>query len=411
MPGPKTDVTHPNSPEIVLDISRLISRSGHQTPTGVDRVEMAYARELLRAVPDRLEFGAVHPSGFYGRLPKATVIRFLQATEDAWRGARTRRKGRMRALAGLLRTWWMMRPRRVPKAGRARIVLHSSPHHLQNQSLTETIVRRENGRFICLIHDLIPIEYPEYARPRSRDAHVRRMKTVARLADGIVTNSEATRISFLPHLAAQYRSPPVRVLHLGTMPSSERSKPDRRRPYFVCLGTIEARKNHLLLLNIWRRLAEQKGAGAIPQLIIIGRRGWENEQVVDMLERCPALAGCVEEHSSMSDSEVWTIMSDARALLLPSFAEGFGMPVSEALAHNVPVVCSDLPALREVGGDVPDYLDPLDGPAWVTAVLDYAVAGSVRRDAQLARLRHWQAPTWAAHIEGLLGLIEEIGDA
>ena len=55
----------------------------------------------------------------------------------------------------------------------------------------------------------------------------------------------------------------------------------------------------------------------------------------------------------------------ARAVLLPSFAEGFGMPVAEALAAGVPVIASDIAALREVGGDVPEYLDPIDGLGWL----------------------------------------------
>ena len=70
--------------EIVLDLSRLLSRVLHPTPTGVDRVEMAYARGLAEAMPDRLHFAAVHPSGFYGRLPRRAVARFLDLTEERW---------------------------------------------------------------------------------------------------------------------------------------------------------------------------------------------------------------------------------------------------------------------------------------------------------------------------------------
>ena len=59
--------------EIILDITRLLSRVLHPTPTGVDRVEMAYARGLLATIPERLRFAAVHPSGLYGRLPRKAV--------------------------------------------------------------------------------------------------------------------------------------------------------------------------------------------------------------------------------------------------------------------------------------------------------------------------------------------------
>jgi glycosyltransferase involved in cell wall biosynthesis len=179
------------------------------------------------------------------------------------------------------------------------------------------------------------------------------------------------------------------------------------RPYFVFLGTIEPRKNHLLALHVWRRLAAELGPHA-PRLILIGRRGWEIEQVIDLVERCDALRGLVEERGDVSDRQALDLMRGARALILPSFAEGYGLPVAEALAHGVPVLCSDLPAFREVGQDVPEYFDPIDGMALLRAVKDYAAPVSSRRAAQLARLRDWRPPSWNDHITAALDFTEEV---
>jgi glycosyltransferase involved in cell wall biosynthesis len=93
-------------------------------------------------------------------------------------------------------------------------------------------------------------------------------------------------------------------------------------------------------------------------------------------------------------------------LLFPSFAEGYGLPLAEALALGVPVIASDLPALREVGGVVPDYLDPLDGAAWRNAVADYVRPDSLARRAQLARLAGWTPPSWSAHF----AILDEVLD-
>ncbi len=71
---------------------------------------------------------------------------------------------------------------------------------------------------------------------------------------------------------------------------------------------------------------------------------------------------------------------------MPSFAEGFGLPVAEALAAGTPVVASDIEAFREVGGEAIDYLDPLDGRGWLQAVRDYATPNSPRRRAALERI-------------------------
>jgi glycosyltransferase involved in cell wall biosynthesis len=178
-------------------------------------------------------------------------------------------------------------------------------------------------------------------------------------------------------------------------------------PYFLCLGTIEPRKNHMLLLLLWRQMAEA-GVPGIPRLVIAGRRGWENEQVVDLLERCRALRGLVEERNDLGDDELAALIAGARAVLMPSFVEGFGMPVAEALAAGTPVIASDLPVYREIAGGIPEYCNPLDGPAWQAAVLAYGQDKSPRREEQLARLRGWRAPTWAEHFGRVETLLETL---
>ena len=84
------------------------------------------------------------------------------------------------------------------------------------------------------------------------------------------------------------------------------------------------------------------------------------------------------------------------------------MPVTEALLCGTPVICSDLPALREAGGLVPDFVDPLDGPEWIRAIMDYSGSEPGLRSAQLERLRGWAAPGWHDHIGVMLDLVREI---
>ena len=119
-----------------------------------------------------------------------------------------------------------------------------------------------------------------------------------------------------------------------------------------------------------------------PKLLVIGRRGWENENVVDLLERCEILRGPVQELGSPPDRQVAALLAGARAVLYPSFVEGYGLPVAESLGLGVPVICSDVASLREVGGGVPEYLDPLDGPAWRRMIEAYAAPRSPAREAQ-----------------------------
>jgi glycosyltransferase involved in cell wall biosynthesis len=274
------------------------------------------------------------------------------------------------------------------------LVSHS---HLDRARGIDRLKQASAARFVCLIHDLIPLDYPEYTSRAQTGRHRRRIATVAALADAVLVNSMATQRTLTRRLE---RELPVAVAPLGFDLAAGQPE-SGERPYFVCLGTMEPRKNHTLLLDIWQRLIADYGEQA-PRLLLVGRRGWCSEKIA---ARLPDLRPFVEERAGLPDQSLGPLLRGARALLLPSFAEGFGLPVIEALANGVPVLCSDLPALRESGGGVPDYLDPADAAAWRTAILDYT-ASSPRREAQLARLAQWRAPRWDEHfaiVDRLLG--------
>ncbi|SCW54268.1 Glycosyl transferases group 1 [Sphingobium faniae] len=395
--------------EIILDISRLLSRSFHPAPTGIDRVEYVYARELLERIPDRLAFAAVHPAGgYYGRLNGGAVRQFLAFTAARWRnaGEMDQKEGR----AAIIRQLIALRPRPVPRATGPRIYLQVSPHHLDDHDQVGAILRAEGAKFVTLVHDVIPLSHPEFARPQGAEEHRKRLRTIDSFADGIIGNSRATIDALAPHLTRPLGERVLRIAHFGADPveivDGDRLKvPDR--PYFIYISTIEPRKNHLLLLNIWRRLVEERGDAA-PVLVLVGRRGWENENVVDMLERGEILRGHVIEAGQVSDSEMQALTRHARAMLMPSFVEGFGMPVVEALAAGVPVICSDIVAHREVGGGAPDYLDPLDGMGWMRAIRAYGREGSPERAAQMERVAAWSPPTWCDYFDIVEDMLEEV---
>jgi glycosyltransferase involved in cell wall biosynthesis len=169
---------------------------------------------------------------------------------------------------------------------------------------------------------------------------------------------------------------------------------------------IEPGKNNRLLFEVWQRLAIRFGIKA-PRLVLVGRRGWKNKAVLASLRRSPLLQSLVDEHTRLPDAAVARLLSGACASLYPSFAEGFGLPVAGVLALGVPVLCSNLPALREVGREVPKFLDPGDPAGWEEAIVEYAGKGSVRRRGQLEWLATWRALSWDEHFKKL----EPLNDA
>ena len=397
---------------LVLDISRLLSRAGENVPTGIDRVELAWAEYLLAHEPHRLDFAAIHPVGAHARLPFAAAQRFVAALSRTWDGGvpqeRVAALGR-RLLHGLLLT----RPR-WPAGGAAvappgATYLLVSHQNLDRPNIVAAALGRHGARLVAMVHDLIPLDYPEYCGARQPERHRQRVDTVARLARDVIVPSRAVRDGLAAQLAARGVSVPVHVVPNGVhLPALAAAGPrdapsETLRPYFVCLGTIEPRKNHALLLAVWRRMAATHGRDA-PRLVLIGRRGWECEHVHRMIDRAPALRALVTEHNSLPDTEVIRLLRGARALLYPSFAEGFGLPVAEAIALGVPVICSDIAPHREVGGDVPVYLDPTDGPGWAAAIEAALRGARPPRPAGLGRPAAPQA--WTPTVRAALRLIE-----
>jgi glycosyltransferase involved in cell wall biosynthesis len=386
--------------KLYADVTRLIRRHiGVIQHTGIDRVNLEYARW-------------VHEQGGGLCLRRGDEIR--QLSRGAWgrlllgdgQPGNSERGRRHRALL-LLRSL-AFRPA-IPEQTTLLVSTHSWLAH--EGTWVRLAMRR--CRAVVFIHDLIPLQFPEYAHPREKALHGRRLDYTLRHSSGIIVNSSCTRSAVLAHAqAAGLRVPPILVAPLGhDLPErSGMGLPEEvRGPYFVVLGTIEPRKNHLLLLTLWRELVKRHGA-ATPQLVIVGRRGWECEQVVDLLERCSAIQPYLVEINDASDEAVVALLAGAQALLMPSYAEGFGMPVQEALALGTPVISSPLPAILEFAEDISDYAEPHDGVRWLELIEDYAKPDSPRRAAQLERLPAFQHTTWHEHfqrVEEFLGRIEK----
>jgi len=152
---------------IVLDISRLLSRAGRGTPTGIDRVELAYARHLIagRGAPC---FTAIAPWGRLALLSRLKVEGYVEVLAAMWREgtacARCRRRVRRLALGLRLQTLWRGQhalQARMRAAAERPVYLLVSHHHLEKRRVVARLKRRGKASFICLIHDLIPIEFPD----------------------------------------------------------------------------------------------------------------------------------------------------------------------------------------------------------------------------------------------------------
>lgn len=391
---------------LLLDLSRLVSRVGRGPFTGIDRVEAAWLDALL----DRPGgFALVRAAPGYVLLDRegAGALRARLTGEVPWgrpdllsRLHLRQRPERRRAMADLRRLALGATPggprRLLARHLPARTVWIATGHANLTPQVFDAVHALPGGRAAVLIHDTIPLDHPEFSRPEASASFAARFALTGARADLVFYNSAATRAAAEARFAAAGRVPPGLVAPLGVTPPAEGPRPKGLdRPYCLVLGTVEPRKNHAFLLDLWERLAA--GPGPTPLLVIAGARGWRNTAVFARLDARPAH---VLEIPGPDDATVSALIRHAHAVLFPSLAEGFGLPAAEAAAAGVPVVCNDLPVLREVLGAYPRFAPVTDMDAWCLHILDLCDPTRPAR-----RLTPPPLPGWDGHVASVLAAL------
>ncbi|RMA42829.1 glycosyltransferase family 4 protein [Rhodophyticola porphyridii] len=392
---------------ICLDVTRLLSRVGRGALTGVDRVEYAYLSWCLRHHPDAryicrttrgyLLFG--HDGGsclagiLDGRAPLGPADR-LSRLYGKGGSLRHRAEAMLRPHAQA-RCLARRIARMLTSEFRDRTVYLNVGHSNLSIRMLAAGSAHPELRMAVLVHDVIPLDHPDFVVPGQPQRFEAMMMRVCKQADLIIANSHDTRTRLTSHAAGWGRLPNVAVAHLG-LPDPVAFGPlppgfDTGHPSFLALGTIEPRKNHTLLLDVWDDLAETLPANRVPHLHLVGNRGWRSEDLFARLDDHPLNGTCIFEHGALPDTQVRSMMAAASGLLFPSLAEGFGLPPTEALREGCVPICSDLPVLREVLGDSVIYLDPLDAYSWSATIKQQIVDSFSVPETAKARLPDWQA--------------------
>jgi glycosyltransferase involved in cell wall biosynthesis len=254
---------------------------------------------------------------------------------------------------------------------------------------------------VYLLHDLIPLTRPHVTTSHKAARHKGRVVQAVTNAAGIIVSSEVAAQDLRNFVACQdLPLPPLLIAPIAGANLPIPLRPAKSlKTSFISIGTIEKRKNHALLLRTWSLLIDRMGDAA-PQLVLAGSWGLRSGSVRSALEKDVRLRSLVEVRSGLCDAEVGRLMTDARAVLLPTLAEGYGLPMVEALQMRVPVIATDLPSFREIGQGIPTLLDPADAEGWADTIADFCNNGT-ERQRQLTAMSNFHAPTWDAHFAGL----------
>ncbi len=416
--GIRPGITTSNPPARLLELTRVLALQGRR-PSGVDRVCLAYLRAILA---DELPcFGLVRTGLGYVLLDRIGMQACLDAIEGRQDWPDPDFMSRMRHRAGSPRqvpdtmarqlATARARPRGLGRMLRRHVPAGTVYINVDQTTFSTRVARAvksvPDGKISMFLHDTIPLDYPQYQTPHSVRKLAAIMQRCTTYADLILTNSHVSASDIARHLKPLGQVPPVEVAHLGVEldffeNGDNGMAPKIATPYFLCLGTIEPRKNVAFLLDLWEGLADRWSPEDVPRLVIAGRRGWESDAVFDRLESTTLRGKFLLEFNDLGDESLRDLLSGAAGLLFPSHAEGFGLPPVEAAAMGVPVVANALPVLREILGDYPIYASVSDVYLWETIIKSLVTADAVTQEAGSGPKSRFSPPTWEAHFNTVL---------
>lgn len=241
---------------------------------------------------------------------------------------------------------------------------------------------------VLTIHDMLYFSHPQYMTTPIYTEPVKWMERLAsRNASWVLTDSQVSADEIVRYLG--YPRDRLQVVHLAGTPLSGSVSTVARRPdLIVAMGNRRPHKNFDGLVRALAAVEESTR----PQLVITGSRGDDPlRPLVDEL----GLGPWVQLRGWISADELESLAATATALAVPAFAEGFGLPILEAMGSGIPVLISDLPVFREVAGDAAVYFDPADDESIARAIARVVSDPELQRSLHEAGLRRAAEFSWS----------------
>ena len=283
----------------------------------------------------------------------------------------------------------------VASSLRGRIdVFHATDHH---------IPKLKGIPVVATLMDAIPLSHPEWGNPQLRWLKNALWKKTVTWADQVITISEFSKAEIVQHFGIP--ADRIKITYLGVdekysipipahLKAATLQKFKLERPFFLCVGTLQPRKNIQRLLIAFDNLPDSVKAHF--DLIIVGRHGWGVENLVTQLTQLSHNPNAhVKWLGGVSEADKLALLQSATSLVFPSLSEGFGLPLVEGFASGTPVIASNTTSLGEVAGSAALGFNPLQTEALTQAMQTMADNPDLRSEfAQKGRARAAEF-TWA----------------
>lgn len=249
-------------------------------------------------------------------------------------------------------------------------------------------------KIIQVCHDLIPVITPQYAG-HSTNTFKRYIEAIYPICDLVLCNSKNTENDVKQWLnRAKLSVPNTEVFRLGddfrysiSVKPKTKSMPQK---FLLCVGTVEARKNHTVLYYAYK-LAASKGI-KLPPLIIVGRKGWLTEDIYEIINNDPEVNKLIIFMENLSDEELTWLYENCMFTVYASFYEGWGLPIAESVAHGVPCLASNTSSMTEIAGDLIEYFSPASSDDCLQAILRLSEDESLKLARE--RVKKYKPTTW-----------------
>lgn len=323
--------------KLVFDCTALSNWNGH--PTGIQRVVIEIGRELSRILP-------ITKLGFFDEAGRC--FRYDLDTQKP-RDEISLVLGDMVLTAGS--NW-------------------DFPEHHKR------LVHLKKGGLLVgtIFYDIIPMVLPFSYGPGFQEIYAKWLIDALETSEIGFSISENTKKDIIRYAKKHDIScPPMFCIRLGDdvtesneLPSADVQK-KAQKPYILTVGTLEYRKNHIVLLNAYRYMIEEQGYDP-PTLYIVGKKGWLDHEIEYQIDNDPRLTGRVNVLRGISDADLLALYQNAMFTLYPSFYEGWGLPVAESLCFGKPCIASGTSSMREIAPGLVRHAHPLMVNEWVVAI-------------------------------------------
>lgn len=265
----------------------------------------------------------------------------------------------------------------------------------------------KNLKIITLIYDLIPIRYPQFCLLGVDKSFQEYIHYAVQISHKILSISENTKKDIETECKkADLPIPPIVVVKLGDdaiFKENANSKITYKKPYILCVGSIEVRKNHILIYQAYKYLIQKYGAVAqLPDMLIVGGKAWLSDDIYFQIQHDPEINTKIRFIENLGDGELLSLYKNCLFTVYPSIYEGWGLPIAESLRCGKFCLSSRTSSMPEIAGDLIEYFSPYDSAQLAELIWDYSRNPEKLKAKEIKLMNEFKVTNWQTSADAIL---------